>query len=153
MIDRIYRKWYNNCRWLKCERAGTGRQARLRGVCLWRTSSSLVSRTKFETLKPAWMLGFKVSFFMFDQHFDQQFCKLDQQRKMDFPFCHTNSKSRRVYRRLFHCQFVQTADRCIFLNTSPFTECHSPAKGKSTRLNRTMRMPRPYVPFAPEIIP
>ena len=49
MIDRIYRKWYNNCRWLKCERAGTGRQARLRGVCLWRTGSSPVSRTTKET--------------------------------------------------------------------------------------------------------
>ena len=47
MIDRIYRKWYNNCRWLKCERAGTGRQARLRGVCLWRTGSSPVARTKW----------------------------------------------------------------------------------------------------------
>ena len=46
MIDRVYRKWYNNCRWLKCERAGTGRQARLRGVCLWRTGSSPVARTK-----------------------------------------------------------------------------------------------------------
>ena len=30
----------------KCECAGIGRQARLRGVCQWRTSSSLVTRTK-----------------------------------------------------------------------------------------------------------
>ena len=31
---------------LTCECAGTGRQARLRGVCLWRTGSSPVTRTK-----------------------------------------------------------------------------------------------------------
>ena len=31
---------------LKCERAGIGRQARLRGVCLWRTGSSPVARIK-----------------------------------------------------------------------------------------------------------
>ncbi len=31
---------------LKCECAGIGRQARLRGVCLWRTGSSPVTRTR-----------------------------------------------------------------------------------------------------------
>ena len=66
----------------ECASAGTGRQARLRGVCLWRTSSSLVSRTKFETLKPAWMVGFGVSFFIFDQQIDQQFYKIDQRYGM-----------------------------------------------------------------------
>ena len=29
----------------KCEHAGTGRQARLRGVCLWRVGSSPTART------------------------------------------------------------------------------------------------------------
>ena len=31
---------------MECECAGIGRQARLRGVCLWRTGSSPVTRTK-----------------------------------------------------------------------------------------------------------
>ena len=32
---------------LLCEYAGTGRQARLRGVCLWRMGSSPITRTSF----------------------------------------------------------------------------------------------------------
>ena len=31
----------------RCEHAGTGRQARLRGVCLWRVGSSPTARTIF----------------------------------------------------------------------------------------------------------
>ena len=30
---------------MRCEHAGTGRQARLRGVCLWRVGSSPTART------------------------------------------------------------------------------------------------------------
>ena len=38
--------WYNNSViGIICECAGIGRQARLRGVCLWRTGSSPVTRT------------------------------------------------------------------------------------------------------------
>ena len=46
----------------KCECAGTGRQARLRGVCLWRTGSSPVTRTKF----PKQTFRFGLGIFLLD---------------------------------------------------------------------------------------
>ena len=47
-IDNCWDRWYNCKRWL-CASAGTGRQARLRCVCLRRTGSSPVSRTRLKT--------------------------------------------------------------------------------------------------------
>ena len=45
---------------LICECAGIGRQARLRGVCLRRTSSSLVTRTKSHRPIGRWFFCFTV---------------------------------------------------------------------------------------------
>ena len=60
-IDNCWDRWYNCKRWL-CASAGTGRQARLRCVCLRRTGSSPVSRTNWEDRRLSSAVFFYLNF-------------------------------------------------------------------------------------------
>ena len=48
-VDKTVFLLYN--KQVVCECAGIGRQARLRGVCLWRMGSSPITRTKKEGIR------------------------------------------------------------------------------------------------------
>ena len=69
--DYIMKRLRQCCPGFICESAGTGRQARLRCVCLWRVGSSPISRTKGKSFRtfPLLFVNFLLLLHIYVQQF------------------------------------------------------------------------------------